>query len=66
MIDALASIAAQLAWRGPSGRCQGHVVLDRDQAQALLRALCLGTSPAQVPDGAEPRIIPEITDADAR
>jgi hypothetical protein len=65
VIDALASIAAQLAWRGPSGKCQGHVVLDREQAQALLRALCL-VSPPQVPDGAEPRIIPEISDGNAR
>ena len=32
-------IEAQLAWRGPNGRAMGHVVLERNEAVALLAAL---------------------------
>jgi len=39
VIEVVAEIAAQLAWRGPSGKPLGHIVLTREQAQALLRAL---------------------------
>lgn len=33
--DALADIKNQLDWRGPTGKCQGHVVLDRPIAEFL-------------------------------
>jgi hypothetical protein len=42
-VDALAAIVAeverQLEWRGPTGRAQGHVVLERPQAELLLQKL---------------------------
>ena len=47
MIDVVAEIAAQLAWRGPSGKPLGHIVLDREQAQALLRMLDATSHPQQ-------------------
>lgn len=41
--DELAAIVAeverQLEWRGPGGRGQGHVVLERPQAELLLQKL---------------------------
>jgi hypothetical protein len=34
--DVATEIARQLAWRGPSGSKQGHVVLTREQAEQVL------------------------------
>jgi hypothetical protein len=46
-----AEIERQLSWRGPSGKGQGHIVLDREQAEALLaQVLC--------PHGFRPRKCP--------
>jgi hypothetical protein len=69
VIDVLAEIAAQLAWRGPSGKPQGHVVLDRAQAQELLRLATGGhilppLAAERVHPGGEPRIIAEGSDGD--
>ena len=36
MIDVLLNIKEQLDWRGPSGRPQGHVVLEREAAHVLI------------------------------
>ncbi len=33
--DVLKVIKQQLDWRGPSGKAQGHIVLTREQAEAL-------------------------------
>ena len=35
----LQEIARQLAWRGPTGKMQGHVVLEREDAVELLGQL---------------------------
>ena len=48
MIEVMAEIAAQLAWRGPSGKPLGHIVLDREQAQTLLRGLDAISHPQQL------------------
>lgn len=34
--EAKAKIKEQLEWRGPSGKLQGHIVLSREQAGALI------------------------------
>jgi len=34
--QALDQLQAQLDWRGPNGRQQGHIVISRDHAQVLL------------------------------
>jgi hypothetical protein len=34
--EVIEKIKADLAWRGPTGRAAGHVVLTREQAEALL------------------------------
>lgn len=37
--DVIAKIRADLAWRGPGGKCLGHVVLERRAAELMLAAL---------------------------
>jgi hypothetical protein len=36
--DVLTEIKRQFDWRGPNGKPQGHIVITREQAEALLRA----------------------------
>jgi hypothetical protein len=36
LAEILKKMAGQLAWRGPTGRMQDHIVLDRDDAVELL------------------------------
>ena len=33
--DVLANIREQLDWRGPSGKCMGHIVLTRERAELV-------------------------------
>lgn len=35
----VAEVERQLEWRGPNGGSQGHIVLDRPQAELLLQKL---------------------------
>jgi hypothetical protein len=35
--DVLKVVQQQLDWRGPTGKAQGHVVLTREQAEALVQ-----------------------------
>jgi hypothetical protein len=37
--DVFAEIERQLAWRGPAGKGQGHIVLDRECAEVLLEQM---------------------------
>jgi hypothetical protein len=39
LADVLKKIEDQLAWRGPSGRTQGHIVLTREEAEYLHRVV---------------------------
>lgn len=37
LVSIVAEVERQLEWRGPSGKSQGHIVLDRPQAELLLQ-----------------------------
>jgi hypothetical protein len=39
MNEVITEIERQLAWTGPGGRVQGHIVLTREQATALVTEL---------------------------
>ena len=38
LAESLRSIIDQLAWRGPTGKAMGHIVLTREQAEELAAA----------------------------
>ena len=37
--DVLAEIKTKLAWRGPTGRTMGHIVIEREEAEVLVRGI---------------------------
>jgi hypothetical protein len=45
--EVLAEMRRQLAWVGPSGRMQGHVVIERHRAESLLAWLATALSPVR-------------------
>jgi hypothetical protein len=41
-LTAIEKIMEQLAWRGPSGKVQGHIIITREHAEEIIEMVAAG------------------------